>query len=100
MSCFWIGSGHLARRFLAISDGFLFDLVVLFDLFPNLSELLGPQMHRSRGQALDDELLHTVVLHRVVADDFHDLPDQLVVGLLHDLSSMLDGLPLYLLPLA
>ena len=40
-----------------------------------------------------------MVLHRVVADDLHDLTDQEIVGLLHDLGGGLDRIAFDALPL-
>jgi len=68
-------------------------------LAPDLGQFLGSHGHRSLGHAVDDELLHPMVLHRVVANDLHELTDQETVGLLHDLGGGFDSIALDALPL-
>ena len=91
--------GGLGLEFLRQHDGLALELVVGFELTPHLGQLFGREADRSLGHAVDEELLHPVVLDGVVPDDLHDLTDQEIVGLLHDLRGGLDGIALDALPL-
>ena len=58
---------------------FSFNLIVRFNLFPYLSQFIVGKIYRLLGKTIDNELLHSMVLDRIIPDDFHELSDQ--VGL-------------------